>query len=214
MKHLTEHLKTKWLTNCGDNFIIALFPDERSWLVNIAVETPMENNELSENLMVSDLFSAYNFPDSGVLYLFYEITPKKTEARVTRKTTELKKFNSLQKIKGKNRDFSPKNNDFCKKNINFNQKSKDFGLEDRFPQSFKGKLINNHERQNLDEFETQTALKCRKTSEKLPFQGIHTDQNSHFKKIEKIVDLIGLNFDASSPTKFKTRPNTIIIPKK
>lgn len=105
LKSLIEHLKKKWLENIPE-LSISLFPDEKNWLKSVEFsETPTNLPELSENYLVSDLNSAYDFPENHVLYIYYELSEKKN-GRLTRKSLqekhlisrreeELSKFNSF-----------------------------------------------------------------------------------------------------------------------
>lgn len=88
VSYLVDYLQKKWLwrsrntvpppsssagtssLNSSEKFSIVLYPDSERWL---SVYRNEERPRLSEQLMVNDIFSGFDFPKDGVVSLLYEI---------------------------------------------------------------------------------------------------------------------------------------------
>ena len=77
MKNIIEYLREKWFgkfKNSLKNVSIELTADSSSWLKNINVSevNPTENLQLSENYIISDILTGYNFPKNKTFHIYYE----------------------------------------------------------------------------------------------------------------------------------------------
>ena len=68
----------KWLSACPQTYLLDFYPDESKWLKNINIDNPnpLKSSTLSENFMISDIFSAYDCPQNKVVYIFYDLREK------------------------------------------------------------------------------------------------------------------------------------------
>ncbi|KAL4453384.1 hypothetical protein ABPG74_017591 [Tetrahymena malaccensis] len=79
LSYLLEYLNRKWLQKQQNNgmqnnnciFGICLYPDSESWLIEFKGQ---EKPKLSEQLMINDIYSGFNYPKDQVVNLLYEIT--------------------------------------------------------------------------------------------------------------------------------------------
>ncbi|KAL4495142.1 hypothetical protein ABPG72_007249 [Tetrahymena utriculariae] len=79
LSYLLEYLHRKWLQKQQSNgmqnsnciFGIYLYPDSESWLIEFKGQ---EKPKLSEQLMINDIYSGFNYPKDQVVNLLYEIT--------------------------------------------------------------------------------------------------------------------------------------------
>ena len=77
MKTVIEHLEEKWLLKCENNFKILLYPDEAKWLNQInlpaSISSEIDIAPLRENFLIDDIRKGYDYPESNILYVYYDL---------------------------------------------------------------------------------------------------------------------------------------------